>query len=88
LETFIKIIFWAIVIYYILKLATRFLLPLLLKRLAKKMFMNVENMQGTAHERANKKKEGEITIEFKDKAKEGGGLKKKGEYVDFEEIKD
>ncbi len=88
METFIKILFWAIVIYYLLKLAMRFLLPFILKRLAKKVLSNFETMQGQAYSEAKKKKEGEVTIEYNDSQKKGNGLKDKGEYVDFEEIKD
>jgi len=88
LETFIKIVFWAIVIYYVLKLAMRFLLPFILKRLAKKVLTNFENMQGQAYNDAKKKKEGDVTIEYKDSKKKGNDLKNTGEYVDFEEIKD
>ncbi|MBI5218635.1 MAG: DUF4834 family protein [Bacteroidia bacterium] len=84
----IKIIFWMIVIYYALKLIVRFLLPFLLKRLTKRMFSNFEQMQNQAQQQTRyQKQKDEITIEYTQQKKSSID-KDKGEYVDFEEVKD
>lgn len=83
----IKIIFWGIIIYYILKLFVRFFLPFFIKILAKKMMSKVEQMQNQTNQNLYQKKEGEVTIEYK-KEKKQHSSEKGGEYVDFEEIND
>lgn len=87
METFIKVIFWAIVIYYALKLIGRFLFPWILKRLVKKMTNNFQNFQNTAQENHNNKNAGDITIEYNNTRKKNKS-NDEGEYVDFEEIKE
>lgn len=83
----IKIIFWGIIIYYLLKLAVRFLLPFILKRLANRVFSNMQQMQDQANQNYRQNKEGEVTIEF-DAQKKKGEKFKGGDYVDYEEVKD
>ncbi len=83
----IKIIFWFIVIYYVLKLAVRFLLPFILKRLAKKFMSNMEQMQNQTSQNYKQKTEGDVTIDSGTQKKKGERYKG-GDYVDYEEVKE
>lgn len=80
---FLKFIFWFFFISYLIKLLTRLLAPILMKRFANKMHDRFN--QHYQHQKQPPQNEGEVTIEKKDHS-----INKKseniGEYVDFEEL--
>jgi hypothetical protein len=82
-----RIIIIAVIIYYIFKLAFRFLLPLFISSQTKKM----QKQQANAHRdymNRQKSEEGKVTIEHDASGKkQRGDGKDGGEYVDYEEIK-
>ncbi len=80
--TFLKIILAIVVIYYLFYLIIKYLFPYLLRRHIRKTH---EKYYGN---KENKKKKGEINIDYvpdKDKQKKDNDL---GDYVDYEEIED
>ncbi len=80
----LKFIFIFLLIFYGLKLITRFVVPFFAKRYMKKMQKDLYNQQ---HQRSNKKaNEGDVIIESH--PKNGKKFDKDvGEYIDYEEIK-
>jgi len=76
----IKLLLFAYAIYFILKSIGRFFLPFLFSDLQKKM-------NGQSHNQYQNKKEGEVTIEYKETGKKSYD-KNIGEYIDYEEVKD
>jgi hypothetical protein len=77
----LRVILIIIIVYYVLKFAARYLLPLLLKYSIRKTQENYYRQY-----QATERKNGEIKVEYTPKKKPGGG--DLGEYVDYEEIKD
>ena len=82
----LKFILIIVVVYYLLKLLSRALLPFLFNYMIKKTENNIfgRNMKG---DNSNQKEEGDISIDYSP----GDGKKKKtpddaGEYIDFEEL--
>jgi len=80
---FIRTLIIIAVIYFVIRLFTRYLLPLLLEN-------KIKEMQKKMHEQEKQKKrgdgrEGEVTIEY-DQKKNNIGKQQEGEYVDFEEV--
>lgn len=71
------------IIYYVVKLFTRYLLPNIVESKIKKI-QHEMNEQHKQRERSGKK-EGEVTIEYS-KKQNGSDEKLKGEYIDFEEV--
>ena len=81
---FIRTLFVILVIYYGIKLFTKYILPMLVDK-------GVKNMQQKMHEQQREnqrmsRREGEVTVENKDTRKNRGH--NEGEYVDFEEVDD
>jgi hypothetical protein len=77
----IRIILIIIIVYYLLKLAARFLLPYFLKQAIRR---TQENYQRQYQEPP--RKQGEIKVEYSPGKKSQTG--EVGEYVDYEEIND
>jgi uncharacterized membrane protein len=73
---FVRTLFVIVVIYYLIKFLTRFVLPL---------FINQPKQHQDFRDTRQQKQEGEVTIE-KDRYKGGRIPKDEGEYVDFEEV--
>jgi len=76
LAGFFRTLFVIVVIYYLIKILTKYVLPL---------FINQPKQQQDYRDRRDTKPEGEVTIE-KDRYRGGRISKDEGEYVDFEEI--
>ena len=76
LAGFFRTLFVIVIIYYLIKIITKFLLPL---------FMNQSKQQQNFQNNRQSKPEGEVTIE-RDKTNGGRVSKDEGEYVDFEEV--
>ena len=78
---FLKFLLILILIYYIIKLSIRFFLQNYMNNIRKQS----ENFK--SQQESKKKKEGDVTIEYKDqKKKKKKFSKKEGEYVDYEEL--
>lgn len=78
---FIRMIFWLIIFYYIVKFLAKIFLPILVKKAVEKAG---ENFQQNQNYNTNQNNKDEVIINKKsDKPSE---TNKVGEYVDFEEI--
>lgn len=84
METFLSIIFWVLVIYYLIKLIVRYLFPFLLVRFINRM---QNKMGGFQSHTDNSSREGEVKVKYNPESnpKSNNDL---GEYIDFEEVKD
>lgn len=82
---FLRAILLIIAIYYLLKLFIQYVVPFLLLNYVDRK-MNTTNRQPGSGKKMSKR-EGEVTIDYlsKQPAKK---VNDKGEYVDYEEIKD
>ena len=83
LFNFIRTLFIIAVIYFIIRIFTRYILPMLVdkgvKNMQQKMYeQQRQNQQSNRHE-------GEVTIE-KNKKQNNRFDKDEGEYIDFEEV--
>jgi len=76
----IKILLFVYAVYFILKTTARFLFPFLFKQVQ-------QNINQQSKNQFSKKREGEVTVEFKGTGKKTYD-KNIGEYIDYEEIKD
>lgn len=83
LVSFIRTIFIIAVIYFIIRLFTRYILPLILDKKVKDMQQKMRDQQKQQH-RTNRS-EGDVTIEYENNRNKNRG-QNKGEYVDFEEV--
>ncbi|OQX97155.1 MAG: hypothetical protein B6I24_09670 [Bacteroidetes bacterium 4572_128] len=79
MNTLINLILFVIIFYYGIKVLVRYLFPFFLKKYLENF--QKKNFQKTKEENLNKKKYSRKEKEFKEKFK-------KGEYIDFEEVKD
>ncbi len=77
----LRILLIIILVYYILKFAARYILPLLLKYAIRK---TQENHQKQYQQ--TERKSGEINVDYSPQKKPN--IAEVGEYVDYEEIKD
>lgn len=70
------------VIYFGIKLISRYVLPMLIDKGVKNMQQKMQNQQ---RQNEPSRPEGEVTIE-KNKSNTNNSAKNKGDYVDFEEV--
>lgn len=86
----IRTILIFILIYYIFRIITRFLLPFFAKRWVKKAQDNFQRQQGYVDPEEAKQREGEVNVEAKSDPTNTQNNSKSdlGDYVDFEEIKE
>jgi uncharacterized membrane protein (DUF106 family) len=80
---FVRTLLVIIIIYYGIKIVSKYVLPLLVDKGMKKMQQKMQDQQ-----RQNQKPsrpDGEVTIENDNKKNQNSG-KDKGDYVDFEEV--
>jgi len=80
---FLRTVFVIAIIYFVIRLFTRYILPSLVEK-------GVKNMQQKMYEQQrqnqqSKKHEGEVTIEYNNKDKKSNN-QNEGDYVDFEEV--
>jgi len=78
------------IIYYLGRLFTRYILPTLFYNYMNgkmKDFSRQQQRQGKREQKQAQKREGEVNIDY---TPQGGGKDKpsKGEYVDYEEVRD
>ena len=76
LAGFLRTLFVIIIVYYAIKLITRFVFPL---------FMNQPKQRNDFQNNSGSRNEGEVTIEG-DRPRGGKIPKDEGEYIDFEEV--
>ena len=84
LVNFLRTIFVIAVIYLVIRVFSRYILPMLVEKGVKKMQQKMYEQQHQ-HEQSNKH-EGEVTIEYKKDEKQNNQNQNKGDYVDFEEV--
>ena len=80
---FLKTLAIIFLVYYFIKYTLRLLAPFILQSFAKKMQQKFKDQYNQQHD--NHQKEGEITIEGKNK-KTNSKDHSVGDYVDFEEV--
>jgi hypothetical protein len=83
LVNFIRTLFIIAIIYYAIRIVTRYVLPLLIDKGVKNMQQKMYNQQNQNQRQT--RREGEVTIEDKKNANKNN-IQDKGEYVDFEEV--
>lgn len=84
METFLMVIFWIVLSFYLLGLAFRYLFPWLISRFVHRMARKMEQQSQTYY--STKKSQQDVNIS--PNRKESKLDPDIGEYVDFEEIKD
>lgn len=80
-----KTLFFILVIYFIGKVISRFVLPLFLRSYVNKIIDPAKQQQQQARKQP-KKNEGEVTVDYTPDSHKTF-RKDEGDYVDFEEIK-
>jgi hypothetical protein len=83
LLNFIRTVVIIAAIYFIIRLFTRYILPIILDKKIKDMHEKMQNQQKQQH-RTNRS-EGDVTIEYNDSRNKNRN-QGNGEYVDFEEV--
>jgi hypothetical protein len=83
LINFIKTLFIIVVIYYAIKLFSRYILPSLVDKGIKNMQQKMYDQQ--RQQQRSTRREGEVIIE-NNKKDTKNDTRNKGEYVDFEEV--
>jgi len=83
LLNFIRTVVIIAAIYFVVRLFTRYILPVILNKKIKDMQQKMHNQQ-KQHQRTNRS-EGDVTIEHDNSRNKNRG-KSDGEYVDFEEV--
>jgi hypothetical protein len=83
LTNFIRTLFIIIVIYYGIRLVTRYVLPLLVDKGLKNMQQKMQEQQRQSQR--STRPPGEVTIEFNNRTGKNSS-QTKGDYVDFEEV--
>ena len=80
---FLRTILIIVVIYYAIRLFSRYILPLLVDKGIKNMQQKMQNQQSP--NKRPSRPDGEVTIETK-KTTQNRGSQPEGDYVDFEEV--
>lgn len=83
LVNFLRTLFIIAIIYYGIRLFTRYILPMLVDKGVKNMQQRMYDQQ--RQNQRNVRPDGEVTIE-KNKNNSGNSTQNKGEYIDFEEV--
>ncbi len=83
LFNFIRTLFIIAVFYFIIRIFTRYILPMIVDKGVKSMQQKMQEQQ-QQNQRSNRY-EGEVTIE-KNRKKNNKYDKEEGEYIDFEEV--
>jgi uncharacterized membrane protein (DUF106 family) len=80
---FLRTLIIIAIIYFAIRLFTRYVLPLILENKIKEMQQKMQEQQ--KQQRRTGKQEGEVTIEY-NKNRNDARNRNEGEYVDFEEV--
>ena len=82
----IRIIIIFILLYYLLRLVMRVVVPFLLGSYVNRKMNGFSETPGSKQAGGNRKKEGEVTVDYSPQQKKKS--RDQGEYVEYEEIKD
>ena len=80
---FLRTLIIIAIVYYAIRLFTRYVLPLILDKKIKEMQQKMQEQQRQQRRTGNQ--EGEVTIEY-DQKRNNIRNRDEGEYVDFEEV--
>ena len=80
---FLRTLIIIVIIYYAIKLFTRYVLPLILENKIKDMQQKMQEQQ--RNQQRSGKRDGDVTIEY-DQKRNNIRNRDDGEYVDFEEV--
>lgn len=80
---FLRTVVVIVIIYFGIKMVTKYLLPMLIDKGVKNMQQKMQDQQ--RQNQGSKRPEGEVTIESKNKNDQQNN-QNRGEYVDFEEV--
>jgi hypothetical protein len=83
LTNFLRTLFIIILVYYGIRLVTRYILPLLVDKGLKNMQQKMQDQQ--RQNQRSTRPPGEVTIEYNNRTGKNGG-QIKGDYIDFEEV--
>ena len=83
---FIRIILLLVLFYYLTRIITRYLVPFLFGSYVNRKMNDFQGRSSRQQKTHNRKKEGEVTVDYT--PQEGNKNKDRGEYVEYEEIKD
>jgi hypothetical protein len=83
LVNFLRTVFIIVIIYYGIKLVSRYILPMLVDKGIKNMQQKMQNQQ--YQNQRSTRPPGEVTIEVKNNTGKKSA-QTKGDYVDFEEV--
>jgi hypothetical protein len=83
ITNFLRTLFIIALVYYGIRLFTRYVLPLLVDKGLKNMQQKMQDQQ--RHRQSSTRPPGDVTIEGNPQHSKNSG-KIKGEYVDFEEV--
>lgn len=79
---FVRTLFIIAIIYFGIKLITRYVMPMLIDKGVKNMQQKMQNQQ---RQQQPKRPDGEVTLEKKPSTSKSSS-QDKGDYVDFEEV--
>lgn len=80
---FLRTLFIIAVIYFAIRIFTRYILPFLIEKGVKNMQQKMNDQH--RQQQNNQRREGEVTVEYKNGEKRNG-KQNQGEYIDFEEV--
>ncbi|HSO89496.1 MAG TPA: DUF4834 family protein [Draconibacterium sp.] len=83
LTNFIRTIFIIVIIYYGIRLFTRYILPMLVDKGLKNMQQKMQDQQRQSQR--STRPPGEVTIEYNNRTGKNNS-QTRGDYVDFEEV--
>ena len=83
LTNFIRTIFIIVIIYYGIRLFTRYILPMLVDKGLKNMQQKMQDQQRQSQR--STRPPGEVTIEYNNRTGKNNS-QPRGDYVDFEEV--
>lgn len=81
---FVRTVVFLLAVYFIIKLFTRYVLPLILENKLRQMQQNMN--ERTRSRNSSNKREGEVTIDHSPHQSNSDNKYDQGEYVDFEEV--
>jgi hypothetical protein len=82
----LRIILFLVFFYYLIRIITRILLPSLFGNSGYRKMNDSMGQSGSQRKTYDRKKEGEVKVDYA--PQEGKKQKKRGEYIEYEEIKD
>ena len=83
LTNFLKTLFIIVIVYYGIRLISRYLLPILVDKGLKNMQQKMQDQQRQGQR--STRPPGDVTIEYNNRAGKNSS-QTKGDYVDFEEV--